>query len=79
MYNANLFQNNWWNQQRNKKKEYMPPEKCTFCNKKIEDGDHFHAGYDEHRIYAETCDDLKCHTWLKHKVRKKKVDKDTYR
>jgi hypothetical protein len=67
-YNAS-----WWAQKnKTKSKEYKPPEKCTFCSKKIEEGDYFNAGYDEHRIYAETCDHLYCKQWLKWKVRRKK-------
>ena len=67
---------NWWQQQQKKKaeeaKKWKPPEVCTFCNKKIEEGDYFNAGYDRHNIYAETCDHIHCKQWLEHKVRRKK-------
>jgi len=73
MYNVNMFgvTPSWWSQQ-TKKKEWVPPDKCVFCGRKIEEGDWLNAGYDEHRIYAEICDDIKCTQWLKWKVRRKK-------
>lgn len=63
---------NWWQQQQNKKKEWQPPDMCTFCRRKIEDGDYFNAGYDRYNIYSETCDHIHCKQWLVHKVRRKK-------
>jgi len=67
---------NWWTQQTNrnkaKREKWKPPEKCTFCGKKIEDYDYFNVGYDRYKIYAETCDDIKCKQWLKWKARRKK-------
>ena len=79
MYKVNMmppgYNPNWWAQQQAKKKEkkeWTPPDKCTFCGRKIEDGAYFNAGYDEHKIYAETCDHIRCKQWLKWKVRRKK-------
>lgn len=67
---------NWWTQQANKNKakraEHKPPDKCAFCGRKIEEYDYFNAGYDEHKIYAETCDRIRCKQWLKWKVRRRK-------
>lgn len=64
---------NWWAEQQKKKESYKAPDKCTFCNRKIEDGDFFYVGRDKNKIFAETCDNLKCHTWLKYKLRLKKM------
>jgi len=77
MYNLNMFGYNpsWWaqhNKKLNEKKKWKAPDKCTFCGKEIKEGDWVNAGYDEHRIYAETCDHLYCKQWLKWKVRRKK-------
>jgi len=54
------------------KKDWVPPERCTFCNKEIEEGDYLNAGYDRYMIYAETCDRHYCKQWLEHKVRRRK-------
>lgn len=74
---------NWWQQQQKKKAEeakmYKPPTVCTFCHKKIEDGDFFYGGYDQHKIYSETCDHIRCHQWLVQKIRKKRIDDKTIR
>lgn len=80
MINTNMYPgaSNWWTQHNKKKEGYKPPDKCTFCSKKIEDGDHFYAGRDSHNIYAETCEEIKCHTWLKYKTRVKKVPGKDY-
>jgi hypothetical protein len=64
----------WWAPTKKKADSYKPPEKCVFCGTKIEDDDYFHAGYDEHRIYAETCDNFQCFKWLKWQVRKRRRD-----
>ena len=47
--------------------ELKPPESCSFCG-----GipvDFYWVGFDQYRIYAETCNQIKCHKWLKEKVR----------
>jgi len=64
----------WWAPPKKKDNSYKPPEKCVFCGVKIEDDDYFHAGYDEHHIYAETCDNIQCFKWLKWQIRKKRRD-----
>ena len=85
MYTVNMFgnQGGWWKNRNVAKaipvEKYKPPTKCTFCGKKIEDGDFFYAGYDGHRIYSETCDNIRCHQWFTHKVRKKRIDYNTCR
>lgn len=71
-YNAS-----WWAKHTNKKKkeekkEYVPPNKCLVCGCEIKDGEFFNAGYDEHKIWLETCDEIICKQWIKWSVRKKK-------
>ena len=83
---ANVF-GGWWQRQQAAKasaenaKKYKPPKMCTFCTKKIEDGDFFYAGYDRNKIYAETCDHIKCYQWLVKdwRVRKKRISDTEYR
>jgi len=74
VYNFNMWGQNWWQKQQNKGAavNYKPPDKCTFCNKEIKEGEYFYGGYDKHKIYSETCDSLNCHQWLvvKRRVRK---------
>lgn len=79
MYNINMygFNQNWWATPK-KDEGYKAPDKCTFCGVEIKDGDFFYAGVDSHKIYSETCDNLKCHTWLVQKIRIKKMPGKNY-
>ncbi len=81
MYTVNMYSGaHFWYQKPKTpvKPTYKAPEKCIFCGKKIEDRDYFYAGYDQHRIYAETCDDIKCHQWLENKIKVKKIKGKDY-
>ena len=75
MYTVNMFGNTWWNQQVKNATptEHRPPEKCDFCAIKIESGDFYYGGYDANKIYAETCENIRCHQWLITKKRGKKL------
>jgi len=50
-----------------KEPERTPPETCDFCGDVPVD--FYWAGFDHSRIYAETCNQKKCHRWLKYKSR----------
>jgi hypothetical protein len=83
MYNINMYGGtNWWYQQQQNKKptkcKFVAPNACIFCSKRIDEGDFFYVGYDEHNIYAETCDNLRCHTWLVKKGRFRKAQGKDY-
>lgn len=58
-------------------KKHKPPTKCDLCGKKIEDGDYYYGGYDRLKIYLETCDNMRCHQWLVHKKRGKRINGTT--
>lgn len=79
MNTLNTFLNTWWSQREEEKAKYKAPDSCTFCSNKIEDGDYFYAGYDDNRIYAETCDAFQCHKWLKWKARIRRMAGKDYK
>ena len=49
--------------------ELKPPETCGLCGGVPVEW--YWIGFDSYGVYAETCDDLKCHRWLKNKVKKR--------
>ena len=69
---------NWWSiykkkaEKEKKEKEYKTPDKCIPCGCKIKEDDFYNGGYDEHKIWLETCDNSRCKQWLKWSVRKRK-------
>jgi len=73
MYNVNFLAG--WYQAAPKKielAEHKDPTRCDLCVKPIEEGDHYNAGYDSHKMYIETCDHYDCTKWLKHSIRLRK-------
>lgn len=79
--NLNIAQNwgtNWWTQQQQKNtdaaaKKALIPDHCVFCGAKIEEDDYYYLGFDRHRIFAATCTHQYCVTWLKWKIKRRKL------
>jgi len=72
MYNANMA--GMWGipPAKTPPKEAEEPNNCSFCACRIEEGDYYWIGYDEHKIYGECCDSHFCKQWLENKARLKK-------
>lgn len=73
-FNIKHWGQGWWAKQQVLKadKAEPVPNKCVFCNAKIEEDDYYYLGYDRHMIYAETCDNRSCVQWLEWKVKRRK-------